>query len=204
MSNDLFGTLLFYEPSRTGWRSRVASNWYSGSPQFGRFGTGPKPRGFMEAKELVGVIALAKTLELVYGTVTLLSLEIYDDGSILRLRVRVKNPRTPDLARLRELRARQADNVSLTEAEQKELRLLHEPEDNYIQFRAEDDLGTDYFCMTGAGNGSGDRWQRELIITPGIPQDAKVLRVQVADRALPGADWQPENSVTETVEIPIS
>jgi hypothetical protein len=151
------------------------------------------PAGWMEGVNLRRVIAVAESRTLVYGEVTITSLELYDDGSVLRFRVAVANPDVPDLSKLEKfLRTNPTGQID------RDALGLRIPEafENNIRFRVEDNLGTEYICMPNGGRGSFDRWQGELDITPCLPDGVTSFRILVTD----GYAASP---ITATIEIAI-
>jgi hypothetical protein len=119
---------------------------------------GPRPPGFMEAKVLRGVIAIGETRTADRAEISLLSLESYDDGFILRYRLLTHAPLTSPPAGL-----------------------PHMPLVPTLLLNVKDDVGNEYRGGPG-GWGGGDRlWQGEARLTPAVADEATSLEVRVEE-----------------------
>jgi hypothetical protein len=134
----------------------------------------------MEGKELIRVIPIIHAFNLGGARITVVSLEKYDDGSILRARARnLRPPSPPERSVFERLRAA-TDEGRAEEAG----RLLAEIQGEFSRFfmntfvlKVGDNLGTAYESSPPGGRGGAELWEGDFYITPPIPEGVHSLTV---------------------------
>ena len=143
-----------------------------------------RPPGFMRGRKLRRVLALALSCPVEGGSVTLVSLELYDDGSILRyfaVASRSMRERSQAIARDLQRLAREGREEELRAYVEQRLRgMPHHFGDN-LGLRLEDDAGTQYASMPRGASESDDRWDASVGFTPRVPAKARQLRLTVLE-----------------------
>jgi hypothetical protein len=165
------------------------------------------PPGVVMALKLRRVLPIAESCTITEGELTLTSLELYDDGSILNyfiigndevLRRRTENE--PEMQRLSRLNDRDAMR-RYVEAN------LPVFIGRSVYLRMQDDLGSTYDGLSPSASGGENRWETSYGFTPAVPLEAKRLRVQVFE-----GDWQRETGeatkrdpehLLATIEVPL-
>ena len=130
-------------------------------------------RMHMEGTELQRVIPIVQTEKWGDLDLTLSSLEVFEDGSILRYQTQGEL-----IFRLPQL-------------------LLNDIISSRPSLNVEDDVGTEYYAFMGAGGGDESLWQGSVRITPAIPSAAGTLRIRVR----PPRSLTPTESLPATFEV---
>lgn len=114
--------------------------------------------GIMEARVLERVVPIAQTKTQGSTELTLLSLEVYDDGFILHYQLRALE-------------------------EEREVRpgVMIFPGHPEVIFEIRDDLGNEYKGFPGGAGGSHKQWRGEHRFTPRIDQKARTLHLRVEE-----------------------
>ena len=188
------------------WQRMRRTSYSRGITMFLRGEDGGPPPGYVTARELRRVVPIVKSLEVGPGRVTLTSLDIYADGSILNCRAHALDPSAyvdpseDEIAALME----EFKKLSETEADQSAGTLLKRFQTSFMTFfsnefliRLQDDLGTDYSDpLPGPGGGSNIDWHAAFTYTPPIPRSARRIRLVLgSSRATAESESPPEGVV---------
>jgi hypothetical protein len=119
---------------------------------------------------LVKVIPLNRVFEIKSGKLTLVSLEVYEEGSILRFHI---------------LRP-----ASSTPAPTNAVDMLLNRQN--VKFRLNDDVGSSYRGMSGGGGGDSTNWEGSSRFWPRVPAEARQATLHVLE-------WSREPSAADVV-----
>ena len=169
--------------------------------------SGPLP-GVMNGHALNRVIPLAQSCRLSEGLLTLLSLETYDDGSILNYFVladevaRYNKDRKAGLGKLPP--SQKGFRKALRKATEDELALYIRDitglPGSHLRFDVEDDQGTTYGCMPRGSHGDDATVRGAVGITPPVPTGATRITIKVHERSWSVIDGGLRGEVRETPE----
>ena len=138
----------------------------------------------MQGQKLLRVVPIVQSCEIEGGSVTLVALEIYEDGSILRyFAVRSQPPqeRSQVIAKNVQRLADEGRGDELRAYLEQHLRGSPSHFGEGVGVRLEDDAGTQYASMPRGAGGGDDRWDASLSFTPRIPAKAKQLKLIVLE-----------------------
>jgi hypothetical protein len=149
------------------------------------------PPGVLRALTLRRVLPIVQSFTVENGELTVVSLDLYDDGSILNYFIvgneEMQRQQAEHNAEMQRL-ARLADREAMRRYVQANLPGRFGPN---VYVRMEDDLGTAYAGLNRSANGSEIRWEANYGFTPVVPLEATCLRIMVFE-----GDWQRETGET--------
>ena len=140
---------------------------------------GSLPAGYVRATRLRRVVPIAESRTITEGDLTLTSLDLFEDGSILNYFM-VGNEEV--IRRQAEHHAEIQRLVGLNDRDA--LRRYAESTLSVrmgmnVHMRLEDDLATGYQGLARGGGGSENRWESSYGFTPAVPAEATRLRILV-------------------------
>ena len=131
-----------------------------------------------KARRLLRVVPIVQSFSANDGMVTVSSLELYGDGSILRWYSATNNPRASAESRLRAA----LDELQSMPQEESQSFLMHLAAlsgPTECDFALRDDVGTVYDAHPSGGGGDGERWDSCTIFGPAISETAKRLFLEM-------------------------
>lgn len=153
----------------------------------GRRGRRSRPLpGIVRGVELRRVLPIVRSCQVEGGSVTLVSLELYEDGSILRYYAVPAQPlQERSLAVVRDIQRLAQEGRAEELRAYVEQRMLGMPREfgQDIGVRMEDDAGTQYESMPRGGGGGDYRWEASIGFTPRVPAEAKRLTLTLLEGA---------------------
>ena len=168
----------------------------------------------LKATKLQRVLPIAESCAITEGELTITSIELYEDGSIVRSFVVASDARRQEADALNEQVARLMEQGKLDELEAFLREHNSAPADDWptlpgqnIYLRLEDDLGTIYGSMPRGGGGGEDHFETSYGFTPAIAPTATLLRIHLfegevqPDRILV-TPRDPENLIA-SFEVPL-
>ena len=148
---------------------------------------GPRPDGFVRALHLRRVLPIAESCTIADGELTATSLEIYEDGTILRYFVIANDEIVREHAeRNAEMQRLISENDRTAIRRFAETHFTRIPGRN-VYMRLEDDFGTTYHGLLRGGEGGDRRFESNYGFTPATPPEAQRLRILLFE-----GDWRRE------------
>ena len=127
----------------------------------------------MEGVRLRRVVPIAQTQRRGDANLTLLSIELYEDGSVVHFISVSPERRSFQGMMLQEMLTRQPI------------------------FRVEDDIGTEYFAFMGGGGGSDTKWHGNFNVTPAVPDAASSMTIYARVPLAMPANLPPQEMIGE-------
>jgi hypothetical protein len=168
-------------------------------PIIGEYGT-DRPAAFVRRpalNELTGVIPVAQTVRIPVGEVTLVSIERFKDGGIIRYFARgTEEARAAEAASHREWESLANDPEGIKRL----MQASAEPPFGFalhLHLRMKDDIGTQYVSAAGGGGGGAERWEAGVNYHPPIPEAAKQLQISILRTSMRVLVPEPGSSSVE-------
>ena len=146
----------------------------------------------MRATKLLRVLPVAQSCAVPGGQLTIASIELYEDGCILRCHIILSANATqrfePGQGQFYRRHSVQVPEGLLTRSQPQpapDSRTAPRLPDDEFQLRMEDDAGTRYSGAARAGGGNNVRWETNYGFVPAVPDTASRLRVLVHSVSAP-------------------
>jgi hypothetical protein len=155
--------------------------------------------------ELVAVIPVAETVSTPAGRITLVSIERYSDGGIIRyFLLGTEEAQAAEAAFNREFESLTQDPEGLSRL----MESRNERPMGYsfrLHLQLSDDINTNYVSVMGSGGGGANRWEAGATYYPAISESAKQLRISLmrTDKPvlIPGAANDAEHLHTFVINL---